>query len=121
MRQEKKEDRHNRAPALCRIRRSRGTLSGPRHPTHPAGFPLAPYSFSVVTVTGWSSLTVIGVPAGSVAVLRSLAITAAVPPPAPAVAPIAAPFAPPRIAPRIAPPTAAPPTFAALLLPGASP
>src|SRR6185436_9262347 len=76
------------------------------------------HSLSTVTVTGCTSRTVIGVPAGSVASLRSPAITAAVPPPAPAVAPIAAPLAPPRIAPRIAPPTAAPPTFAALLLPG---
>src|SRR5262245_44141059 len=104
------------APALwCRVRCLRRSIASVP--------PVRPrlYSFSVVTVTGWSSRTVIGVPAGSVAVLRSPAITAAVPPPAPAVAPIAAPFAPPRIAPRIAPPTAAPPTFAALLLPGESP
>ena len=64
---------------------------------------------------------VIGVPAGSVAALRSPAATTAAPPPAPAVAPIAAPLAPPRMAPRMAPPTAPPPILAALELPGASP
>ena len=49
------------------------------------------------------------VPAGSVAALRSPAITTALPPAAPVAPPIAAPFAPPMIAPRIAPPIAAPP------------
>src|SRR5262249_40210405 len=78
-------------------------------------------SFSVVTVTGERIRTVMGVPGATTAVLRSPAMTAAVPPPAPAVAPIAAPFAPPRIAPITAPPTAPPPTFAALELPGAAP
>src|SRR5262249_14208375 len=73
------------------------------------------------TVTGERMRAVMSVPAGSVAALRSPAMTTAVPPPAPVAAPIAAPLPPPMIAPRIAPATAPPPTFAALPLPGASP
>ena len=69
--------------------------------------PLCAVYFSVVTVTGDRSRTVIGSPARSVAVLRSLASTAAAPAPAPAIPPIAAPLPPPRIAPRIVPATAA--------------
>src|SRR4026207_338221 len=87
---------------------------------------------STVTVAGFTSLTVTGVPEGSVAALRPPATTAAVPapapadppppapptaagpPPAPPAAPIAAPFAPPKIPPRMAPPIAPPPIFATL-------
>src|SRR5262245_17436662 len=76
---------------------------------------------STVTVAGLTSLTVTGVPEGSVAGLRPPATTAAVPAPAPADAPIAAPFAPPKMPPMMAPPIAPPPIFAALSPVGLSP
>ena len=68
--------------------------------------------FSTSTDTGAASRTVTIVPAGSVAALRSPAITTAVPPAAPVVAPTMAPFFPPMSAPRIAPPTARSADFA---------
>src|SRR5947208_6690392 len=78
-----------------------------------------PCYLSTVTVTGDRMRTVVWVPAGSDAALRSPAAVAAAPAPAPVAPPMTAPLAPPRIAPRIAPPTAPPPIFAAL--DGASP
>ena len=60
-------------------------------------------------------------PAGSVAALRSPAMTTAVPPAAPVAPPTIAPFLPPISAPRIAPPTAAPPILRALSPAGDSP
>src|SRR5215470_8050579 len=82
--------------------------------------PTGGYS-STVTVAGLTTLTVTGVPDGSVAGFRPPAMTAAVPAPAPADAPIAAPFAPPKMPPMIAPPIAPPPIFAVLAPVGLSP
>src|SRR5262249_62043800 len=87
--------------------------------TGPAG--TQTYCSSTVTVAGFTTRTVTGVPDGKVASFRPPAITAAVPAPAPTLPPIPAPFAPPQIPPMMAPPIAPPPIFAALSPPGPSP
>src|SRR5262245_61058635 len=107
----------------CGFRRKFDRRSDDWRPNRHSPDRLSPtvYSRSVVTVIGERTRTVMFVPGGRTASLRSPAITVAVPPPAPAAAPIAAPLPPPRMAPRIAPTAAPPPTFAALLFAGDSP
>ena len=87
-----------------------GSIAGgaPRVPNPESRTPT--HFFSTSTDTGDDRRTVTTAPAGSVAALRSPAITTAVPPAAPAVLPTIAPFLPPISAPRIAPPTVAPPS-----------